>query len=152
MDDMAVEVRPFTNDDRAGVTALWIEAFPDDPPRNRPDRMIARKMTVQPELFLVALMDGRVIGTVLAGFDGVRGWIYHLAVEEASRRRGVGTRLVRAAEQALAALGCPKINLQVRSSNAAVVGFYTALGYVVEERVSLGKPLGEEEDDRVLYR
>jgi ribosomal protein S18 acetylase RimI-like enzyme len=82
-----------------------------------------------------------VAGTVLAGFDGVRGWIHHLAVLPAHRRRGVATQLMRAAERGLANLGCPKINLQVRAGNAGVIAFYRALGYQVEDRASLGKRL-----------
>jgi ribosomal protein S18 acetylase RimI-like enzyme len=103
--------------------------------------MIARKLTVQPELFLVAVQDGLVVGAVMAGFDGVRGWIHRLAVLESTRRRGVGKRLIVHAENGLHRLGCPKVNLQVRSTNASVIAFYRALGYAVEERISMGKRL-----------
>ena len=136
-----VEVRPFTLDDREAVIALWIEVFADDPPWNEPGAVIQRKLTVQPELFLVALVEGRVIGTVLAGFDGVRGWVHHLAVHASCRRQGVASALMRAAEAGLARLGCPKLNLQVRATNSAIVSFYRAIGYGVEERISLGKRL-----------
>ena len=78
---------------------------------------------------------------VIAGFDGVRGWIYHLAVSPAHRRRGIATRLMRGAEATLRALGCPKINLQVRATNQSVVRFYQTLGYQVEERLSMGRAL-----------
>jgi ribosomal protein S18 acetylase RimI-like enzyme len=81
-------------------------------------------------------------GTVLAGFDGVRGWVHHLAVHASYRRQGLARSLMTAAEKGLAALGCPKVNLQVRATNSAVVGFYRSLGYVVEDRTSLGKRLG----------
>lgn len=84
---------------------------------------------------------GQLVGGLKAGFDGVRGWIYHLAVAPESRRCGVATKLVRAAEAALRDLGCPKVNLQVRASNASVVAFYQALGFTVEERVSMGRRL-----------
>ena len=77
----------------------------------------------------------------MAGFDGVRGWIYHLAVSPESRRRGVGTQLVRAAETGLSKLGCPKVNIQVRASNDEVIAFYKGLGFAVEERVSMGRRL-----------
>jgi len=96
---------------------------------------------VQPELFLVGLVNGRVVATVIAGFDGVRGWIHHLAVQSAYRRRGIARSLMEAAEESLAKLGCPKVNLQVRAANTAVISFYRALGYDVEERASLGKRL-----------
>ena len=104
--------------------------------------MIRRKLTVQPELFLVAHVTGEVAGTVLAGFDGVRGWVHHLAVRAPYRRQGLASSLMTAAEKGLAALGCPKVNLQVRATNSAVVAFYRSLGYEVEDRTSLGKRLG----------
>jgi len=124
------------------VVGLWREIFAGDPPWNEPDGMIDRKLGVQPELFLVAESQGRVVGTVLGGFDGVRGWIHHLAVHEAHRRKGIATQLMRAAEDGLKKIGCPKINLQVRSTNLGVIDFYRSLGYSVEERASLGKRLG----------
>ena len=135
------EIRPFLARDQAAVVALWEEVFAGDPPWNAPVDMIRRKSTVQPDLFLVAHSQERVIGTVMAGFDGVRGWIHHLAVCPSLRRSGVATRLMRAAENGLVKLGCPKVNLQVRSTNAAVIAFYRAIGYEVEERVSMGKRL-----------
>jgi ribosomal protein S18 acetylase RimI-like enzyme len=136
-----VEIRPFQPGDRQAVISLWDEVFPDDPPWNEPATVIERKLTVQPELFLVALVDGRIVGTVLAGFDGVRGWVHHLGVHGSCRRQGVASALMRAAEEGLAALGCPKLNLQVRATNAPVVAFYRAIGYDVEERTSLAKRL-----------
>lgn len=138
---VALEVRPFTDADHDAVVRLWETVFADDPPRNAPGAMIARKRGVQPELLLVALADGMLVGAVMAGFDGVRGWLHHLAVVPAARRRGVAAALVRAAEAGLRRLGCPKVNLQVRADNAAVVAFYERLGYAVEPRVSLGKAL-----------
>ena len=83
-----------------------------------------------------------VVGAVIAGYDGVRGWLYHLAVLPDYRRRGLATQLVRSAEQRLQALGCFKLNLQVRATNQEVVAFYRSLGYQVEERVSMGRRLG----------
>jgi ribosomal protein S18 acetylase RimI-like enzyme len=138
---VTVQIRSFEEGDRAAVVDLWSEAFPDDPSHNLSSEMIDRKIRVQPELFLVAELEGAVIGTVMAGYDGVRGWLHRLAVRTSARRRGVGTELVRRAETALVALGCPKVNLQVRGSNAAVVAFYRALGYSIEDRVSLGRRL-----------
>lgn len=139
-----VEIRPYASTDYAQVVALWSDVFRDDPPWNEPAAMIRRKLTVQPELFLVAHIDGRVVGTVLAGFDGVRGWVHHLAVHGSHRRQGIAGSLMIAAEKGLEASGCPKINLQVRASNSAVTAFYRSLGYEVEERVSLGKRLGAD--------
>lgn len=137
-----VDIRPYESKDQSQVVALWNEVFPDDPPWNEPASMIRRKLTVQPELFLVAHVTGEVAGTVLAGFDGVRGWVHHLAVRASYRRQGLASSLMTAAEKGLAALGCPKVNLQVRATNSAVVAFYRSLGYEVEDRTSLGKRLG----------
>jgi ribosomal protein S18 acetylase RimI-like enzyme len=141
-----MNIRPFQESDADGVTALWREVFPDDPPHNAPAASIRRKLAVQRELFFVAEIDARIVGTVMAGYDGHRGWLYAVAVSPRLRRRGIGGALVRHAEAALGALGCPKINLQVRASNAGVVAFYETLGYRVEERISLGKRLGPAED------
>jgi ribosomal protein S18 acetylase RimI-like enzyme len=139
---MEFSIRPFQDDDRAGVEELWANVFADDPPWNAPALMIEKKLRVQPELFLVATAGMGIVGAVLAGFDGVRGWIYHLAVTPEWRRRGVGTRLVRAAEAGLSRIGCPKVNLQVRAGNYEVVSFYRKLGYETEERMSMGRRLG----------
>ncbi|HVW26320.1 MAG TPA: GNAT family acetyltransferase [Polyangiaceae bacterium] len=141
---MTLQVRAFREGDRAAVIDLWSDAFPEEPHHNVSSEMIDmidRKLRVQAELFLVAELDGVVVGAVMAGFDGVRGWLHRLAVRTGSRRNGVGTALVRSAESVLHALGCPKVNLQVRSSNAEVVAFYRAVGYAIEDRVSLGRRL-----------
>lgn len=135
----AVQVRDFAEPDRAAVVALWEWVFRDDPPHNAPAALIRRKLERQRELFLVAERENRVVGTVLGGYDGVRGWIYHLAVDPELRRRGIGRALMREVERRLARVGCPKLNLQVRAGNDGVVRFYERLGYAVEARVSMGK-------------
>ena len=144
-----VAIRSFREVDRPQLQPLWTEVFPDDPPRNAPDRMIDGALGVHPESLLVAELGGAgdrvgdrvIVGAVIAGFDGVRGWIYHLAVAPAHRRRGIATRLMRGAEAALRARGCSKINLQVRATNQSVIAFYRALGYQLEERLSMGRAL-----------
>jgi ribosomal protein S18 acetylase RimI-like enzyme len=103
-------------------------------------------MTTQPELFFVAVLDDRVVGTVMAGYDGHRGWMYSLAVDTAQLRHGIGTRLVAHAEAALTVRGCPKVNLQVLSAKEEVREFYEALGYRADAVVSLGKRLGDLAD------
>jgi|SRR6267154_2155965 len=122
-----------------GVKVLWKEAFPDDPPWNGADVAIPAKVAAQPNLLLVAIHEGRVIGTVMAGYDGHRGWLYAVAVLRSHRRQGIGRALVEEAERRLLALGCLKTNLQIRSSNRDVVEFYRRLGYSLEDRVSMGK-------------
>ncbi len=134
-------IRPFAPEDTEAVTQLWQRVFPNDPPRNNPADVIRRKLGTQPELFLVAVRDDQLLGTALGGYDGFRGWIYHLAVHPREQRQGYGRQLVVAVEERLRALGCPKLNLQVRASNLATVHFYQSLGYTVEDHVSLGRVL-----------
>jgi ribosomal protein S18 acetylase RimI-like enzyme len=110
-------------------------------PQNNPKRDIARKLRVNAEWFLVGELDGAVIGTCLAGYEGHRGWINYLAVHPDQQRRGLAHELMQHAETLLRAAGCPKINLQVRRTNAAVIAFYEAIGFAVDDVVSLGKRL-----------
>ncbi len=138
-----ISVRPFRHADSPQLQALWARVFPNDPPWNAPEVLIETKLRVQPDLLFVGELGGTIAGAVIAGFDGVRGWMYHLAVAPEFRRRGFATQLVRAAEQALRALGCPKVNLQVRAENQDVVAFYRSIGYEVEERISMGRHLKE---------
>ena len=136
-----LSVRPFQHGEREALQRLWARVFPDDPPWNAPEVMIENKLKVQPELLLVGEVEGTLVGAVIAGFDGVRGWIYHLAIAPEYRRRGFATQLVRAAEDGLRRPGCPKVNLQVRAVNHEVVAFYRSIGYEIEERVSMGRRL-----------
>jgi ribosomal protein S18 acetylase RimI-like enzyme len=132
-------IRQFQPADADAVAALWSNVFGYPQPRNAPANVIRDKMAVQPELFFVATIDGNLVGTVMGGYDGHRGWVYSLAVHADFRRRGIGKALMRHVEEQLTRRGCPKINLQVLASNVATVAFYTKLGYVVEERISMGK-------------
>ena len=133
-----MHVRPCTSHDRASVIALWERVFPDDPPHNAPAKMFDAKLAMRDDMLLVATDAGTVIGTAMVGYDGHRGWLYTVAVAPEHRRRGTGTALVRHAVGALRAAGCVKVNLQIRATNAAVRGFYEALGFEVEERLSMG--------------
>jgi ribosomal protein S18 acetylase RimI-like enzyme len=139
MKGMTFHIAPYGSEHFEGVKTLWQEAFPDDPPWNKAEVAIPAKLAVQRELFLVALDGALVIGSIMAGYDGHRGWLYAVAVLHSRRRQGVGAALVRAAEDRLRSMGCGKINLQVRATNAAVVEFYKRLGYVIEERTSMGR-------------
>jgi ribosomal protein S18 acetylase RimI-like enzyme len=96
---------------------------------------------VQPELFLVGVVDEAVIASVMAGYEGHRGWMNYLAVAPRFRGRGFGRALVEYVERQLLERGCPKINLQVRASNPAALAFYRRLGYAQDESISLGKRL-----------
>jgi ribosomal protein S18 acetylase RimI-like enzyme len=128
---------------RAEVVALWEAVFGYEAAHNKPTLVIEKKVAFGDELFFVALFGDVVIGTVMAGYDGHRGWIYSVAVSPAHRRRGVGAQLVRFAERALASKGCVKVNLQIIEGNESVAAFYRALGFSVEKRVSMGKRIHE---------
>jgi len=128
---------------RSQVLALWLTVFGYESAHNRPALAIDKKLTVDDQLFFVAVADGAVIGTVMAGYDGHRGWIYSVAVAPTHRRQGTGARLVKHAERALTAKGCMKINLQIMPENERVTAFYAALGYAVEPRISMGKKVVE---------
>lgn len=133
-------IRAFDEADGPAVIALW-QACALTRPWNDPARDIMRKLSVQRELFLVGLCDGVLMASAMAGYDGHRGWINYLAVHPDWRRRRHGEALMHAVEQRLLALGCPKLNLQVRSANTQVLDFYRALGYLQDDVVSLGKRL-----------
>jgi len=137
-----MQIRPIRPSDEPAVARLWRAVFPEAPARNHPETDIQRKLALQSELFLVAIVDRQVVGTAMGGYDGHRGWVYYVAVARDHRRRGVGRALMEDLERRLARLGCPKLNLQVRASNHNAVGFYENLGYRVEQRVSMAKLLG----------
>lgn len=137
---MSHTIRPFTEADTSAVVDLW-KLCDLTRPWNDPTKDITRKLTVQPELFLLAEQEGRIIGSVMAGYEGHRGWINYLAVHPDYRRAGLGRQLMAAAEKRLLSLGCPKINLQVRTSNAAAIGFYQSIGFAQDEVASYGKRL-----------
>ncbi len=134
-------IRSYQSKDHDGVVRLWAAVFPNEPAHNKAEDVIARKLQVQAELFYVAILNERVVGTVLAGFDGVRGWVHKLAVSADCRRSGIASILMKQAEHGLSELGCTKLNLQVRASNTDVLKVYEALGYAVEDITSLGKHL-----------
>jgi ribosomal protein S18 acetylase RimI-like enzyme len=135
------QIRPCQDRDKQDVIALWNEAFPGNSPWNIPEEDIERKSKMQSELFLVAELNGKIAGTAMGGYDGHRGWVYYVAVIKKHRRKGIGRSLMMRLEADLKAMGCPKLNLQVRSSNQDAVEFYRRLGYAVEDRVSMGKLL-----------
>ena len=141
---MSIEIRPFDLSDENGVVQLWTDCGLVVP-WNDPHRDIRRKLKVRPDLFLVGRSDGRIIATVMAGYDGHRGWINYLAVSPHHRRAGVGKRMMKEAEDRLRAAGCPKINLQVRSTNAGVIEFYKKIGFTTDDVASLGKRLESDE-------
>ena len=136
------QIVPYHSSHFDGVDRLWRRAFPNDPPRNRAAHAIHVKLEHADGLFWVALdPTDSVIGTMMAGWDGHRGWLYSVAVDECARRGGVGRALVEHAVKALKAVGCAKVNLQIRAGNEAVAQFYEALGFAIEPRTSMGREI-----------
>ena len=133
-----MNIRPFEERDRDALIRLWKESGLVSP-TNDPDRDIDLKLAQQPDLFFVGEVDGAIVATVMAGYEGHRGWINYLATGPNHRRMGFGREIMSFAEDRLAELGCPKVNLQVRGGNSQVVEFYESIGYSVEDRISLGK-------------
>ena len=139
-----ITITPFVNAaHRSQVVALWQSVFGYEAAHNNPGLAIDKKLAVDDQLFFVAMANNAVVGTVMAGYDGHRGWIYSVAVSPSHRRQGIGSRLVSHAELVLTSKGAVKINLQVMEGNESVTGFYSSLGYSVEKRVSMGKRVPE---------
>ena len=141
---MSLSIRSFQPEDEAAVIALW-QATGLTRPWNDPSKDIARKRRVQPELFLVGELHGALIASAMAGYDGHRGSLYYLAVAPAEQRRGHARAMLAEVEVRLRALGCPKLNLQVRADNAGAGAFYLRLGYTREERLDFGKRLEHDQ-------
>jgi ribosomal protein S18 acetylase RimI-like enzyme len=133
-------IRPFHEDDTEAVVALWEESGLTRP-WNDPRKDIARKLGVQREWFLVVEDEGQVVASVMAGYDGHRGWVNYLAVAPSHRGRGIARALMAEVERLLGDAGCPKVNLQVRTTNEAALGFYERLGYKRDDAISLGRRL-----------
>jgi len=139
-----MQIRPFELADESAVIALW-ERCGLTCPWNDPKKDISRKLHVQSNLFLVGLVERELIATVMAGYEGHRAWINYLAVAPKYQRKGFGKAMIAEVERLLCEAGCPKINLQVRSTNSRVIEFYQRLGYTVDDVISLGKRLEYDE-------
>src|SRR5437868_6330136 len=113
-------IRSYEARDEHAVIALW-ERCELVRPWNDPRKDIARKLGVQAERFFVGVVEQAVVATAMVGYEGHRGWVNYLAVEPALRRQGLGRLLMHHAEQVLLEVGCPKLNLQVRTTNAEVL-------------------------------
>jgi ribosomal protein S18 acetylase RimI-like enzyme len=141
---LSLHITGFQPEDTEAVVRLWQDCSLVVP-WNDPRRDIERKQGLQPELFLVGRLSGQLVASVMAGYDGHRGWLNYLAVSPGVRRRGLGRRMVAEAETRLRAMGCPKINLQVRTGNAAVIEFYRKVGFGPDDVLSMGKRLEHDE-------
>jgi ribosomal protein S18 acetylase RimI-like enzyme len=138
-----MQIRQFAHEDEEQVIALWHRCGLVVP-WNNPALDIQRKLAVSPGLFLVGTLGATIIATVMGGYDGHRGWINYLAVHPEHRQQGYGRMIMAAVERNLEDVGCPKINLQVRASNAGVLRFYERIGYSVDNVISMGKRLSED--------
>lgn len=134
-----MQIRSYRPADEAAVVALWkecgLERWSD------PRKDIARKLQVNPEWFLVGEIDGKVMATCMVGYEGHRAWINLLGVSPRYQRGGYGRELLAEAERLMRAVGCAKINLQVRTTNLGVIAFYERLGFKQDDVVSMGKRL-----------
>ena len=140
-----MQIRPFQPQDEEAVVSLWRRCDLVRP-WNDPHKDIRRKLRVRPDLFLVGVLDGQIVACVIAGYDGHRGRLNYLAVDPEHQRQGLARAIVTEAERLLREAGCPKINLQVRTSNHGGIEFYRHLGYSQDDVVSMGKRL--EHDDK----
>jgi ribosomal protein S18 acetylase RimI-like enzyme len=142
--EVTMQIRPFEDIDEVAIVALW-SCCGLLRPWNDPHKDIARKRRVQRELFLVCTIDDKLVASVMAGYDGHRGWINYLAVDPLFRRRGLGRELMREVQHRLQSLGCAKINLQIRRENVEAIAFYERIGFSEDAALSFGKQL--ERDD-----
>jgi len=137
-------IRPFAETDAERVVALWSRCGLLRP-WNDPAKDIARKLRVQRELFMVGELEGRVVAVIMVGYEGHRGWVNYLAVEPELQQRGFGRQMMAEAERRLGALGCPKVQLQVRTDNRQAIAFYRSLGYAEDAVVNMGKRLVKDD-------
>ncbi len=140
-------IRQYRANDQQEVIDLWTQCGLVAP-QNNPRCDIQRKIKVNPEWFLVGLLESNVIATCMAGYEGHRGWINYLAVAPEYRRQGFATQIMRKAERILRDAGCPKINLQIRTSNISIIEFYKAVGYDIDDVVGMGKRLEHDRLDK----
>ncbi len=139
-----VQIIPFEkNIHKEPVVELWEKVFGYETDHNAPELVIEKKIQFENDLFFVAIEQGNIVGTVMSGYDGHRGWIYSLAVHPDYQHRGVGSSMLKFVEKRLSSLGCMKINLQIIQDNRTVKEFYKANGYLTEKRISMGKNLSK---------
>ncbi|MCZ0867236.1 GNAT family acetyltransferase [Dasania sp. GY-19] len=135
-----MKIRAYNESDKEEVISLWSDCGLVAP-QNDPAKDIERKLKVDPDLFLVGVNENGIVASVMGGYEGHRGWINYLAVKPSEQRKGYGQAVMQAVEALIKQKGCPKINLQVRTTNKAVIAFYSAIGYGNDNVVGLGKRL-----------
>jgi ribosomal protein S18 acetylase RimI-like enzyme len=133
-----LNIRKYKEADEQLLIKLWEEVFPESSPHNEPSKMLREKLAVDDLIFVVE--EGqKLVGACIAGYDGHRGWLYAVAVAESKRRGGTGSELIKYTMDALKKVGCEKVNLQIRSTNTKVKAFYESLGFITEDRLSMGR-------------
>jgi ribosomal protein S18 acetylase RimI-like enzyme len=146
MEDLII--RPYDPGDKEKVINLWLKCNLVVP-QNNPGKDIERKLKVNPDWFLIGVLEGKLVATCMVGYEGHRGWINYLAVDLNHQRKGIGRQMMEKAENILKAAGCPKINLQVRETNTEVIQFYKSIGYQIEPMVNMGKRLEYDEPKQI---
>ncbi len=143
-----MQIRAFAVADTEAVLALW-QACDLLRPWNDPRRDIERKLTVHPELFLLGTRaspsGAQIVASAMFGYDGHRGWLNYLGVHPHCQRQGLAAQLMAHGQALLLQRGCPKLNLQVRADNAAVLAFYQKLGFQADPVASLGRRLIDDQ-------
>ncbi len=130
-------IRKYQAKDKSQLVEMWKRAFPNAPPHNEPSKVIEQKLAMDDLIFVVE-DDNAIVGACIAGYDGHRGWLYAVAVSQSHRRKGTGTKLIQMAIQNFKSIGCTKVNLQIRTTNTVVAEFYKSLGFLTEDRLSMG--------------
>jgi ribosomal protein S18 acetylase RimI-like enzyme len=136
-----VQIQEFQINDYDVVFELWKEAGlvirPGDDMNG-----VRMKLLRDPDLFLLARLEGEIVGCVIGGWDGRRGWIYHLAVKPSYQRQGIATALLSEVEKRLGEKGAKKINAQIYQSNTKSLKFFKARGYETHlDLIMVGKNL-----------
>ena len=139
-----MKIRIFTAADTKAVIDLW-DLCGLTRPWNNPALDIERKLAVHPEWFVIGEVSTEIIATAMFGYDGHRGWVNYLAVSPQHQRQGYARQIMQHGEQVLESVGCPKVNLQIRTTNKQVIAFYESLGYQQDDVISLGKRLISDE-------
>ncbi len=136
-----MQIREYKDNDKQQIIDLWKSIFQGTLPHHDAKTSIKNKTEYDKKLFYVAEESDKVIGTIMGGYDGHRGWIYSLAVHEFCRKQGIGMQLIKKVEEQLKKLNCMKVNLQVTESNKSAIEFYNKCGFDIEQRISMGKKL-----------
>ena len=135
-----MKITTYRPEDLDEVVNLW-QQCELTVPWNNPEKDIDRKLVTGQEWFLVGRLEDQIVATAMGGYEGHRGWVNYLAIAPEHQGKGLGKLIMQELETRLTKAGCPKLNLQIRSSNQQVINFYKKLGYQVDDAISMGKRL-----------